>query len=237
MTKIIGHRGARGLAPENTLAAIDKALANGADMIEIDVRVSSDGVPVLSHGKSLAGHPRLHIREHSYQALQAARPDLPTLDEAVRHVKRRVPLMLEVKPGVAIGPFVATLRDALRDGWQPNDFLLGSKSQRILVALHHALPAIDKVVIERFLSVRAVSRAKQVGTRTLAMNQHFVWFGFVSAMHRRGYKLFVYTLNNPAKAKRWQRRGLAGVVTDHPELFASHTQNQKRATNRSGQDL
>ncbi len=237
MTKIIGHRGARGLAPENTLAAIDKALANGVDMIEVDVRVSSDGVPVLSHDKSLGGRPRLRIRTHSYQALKAAKPDLPTLNEAVRRVNRRVPLMVEVKPRVAIGPIVATLEDALRDGWRAGDFLLGSKSQRTLMALHHALPTIGKVVIERFLSVKAAFRAKQVGTRTLAMNQHFVWFGFVSAMQRRGYELFVYTLNDPAKAKRWQRRGLAGVITDHPERFARHAQNQKRAINHSGQDL
>ena len=47
--KIVGHRGARGLSPENTIASLEKAIEHGVDMVEVDVRVTKDGVAVLHH--------------------------------------------------------------------------------------------------------------------------------------------------------------------------------------------
>ena len=204
------------------MAAIAKGLDAGADVLEIDVRVTRDNVPVLNHNKSLPGDLNLVIARHTYKELKAAKADLATLDEAVRAVAKRVPLMIEVKPGTSAEPIIRAVQTLLQNGWQTQDFLFGSKSQRTLLTLHQALPDIHKVVIERFLSVRAVIRARQLHTRTLAMNQHFLWFGFVSAMNRQGYELFAYTLNDVKKAERWHKRGLGGVITDHPEYFAQH---------------
>lgn len=219
MTKVIGHRGARGLAPENTLAAIAKGLESGVDLLEIDVRVTRDSVPILAHDKSLPSKPKLTIADHTYKELQTVKPDLTTLDEAVRFIAKRVPLMIEVKPGTSTEPVIAAVQTLLHNGWRTQDFLLGSKSQRTLRTLQRSLPQIHKVVIERFLSIKAMLRARQVNTRIIAMNQHFLWFGFVGAMHRRGYELLAYTLNDVKKAKRWYNRGLGGVITDHPEYF------------------
>src|SRR3979490_1538948 len=50
---VVGHRGASGLAPENTLGAFELALSQGADALELDVRVSADGVPVVVHDATL----------------------------------------------------------------------------------------------------------------------------------------------------------------------------------------
>ena len=51
------------------------------------------------------------------------------------------------------------------------------------------------------------------------MNQLWLWWGFIRAMRRGGWELYAYTVNDPAKAKRWVRWGLAGVITDCPDLF------------------
>jgi glycerophosphoryl diester phosphodiesterase len=85
--------------------------------------------------------------------------------------------------------------------------------------LQTSLPKIPKIVIDNWSGVRARLRAKQIGTRTIAMNQTWLWSGFIRAMKRSGYELYAYTVNNPAKARRWAKYGLAGVITDYPDRF------------------
>ncbi len=218
--KIVGHRGARGLAQENTIDGLQKALDCQVDEIEVDVRVSGDGIPLLCHDRTLlrvAGLQKM-IADCTYQELKSAKPDLCTLEDAIRYLNRRVPLLIEVKPREPTRPIVEVIERMKSEGWKENDFLLASYSQRTLVKLHAALPGVQKVINARWLSFWARRRAKQVGTRRLTMNQHFVWFGFVRAMSR-DYELIPYTMNDPAKVRRWQRHGLAGCVTDNPELF------------------
>ncbi|HSX07811.1 MAG TPA: glycerophosphodiester phosphodiesterase [Candidatus Saccharimonadales bacterium] len=222
MTKVIGHRGARGLAAENTLAAIEQALAAGVDAIEIDVRVTADNIPVLVHNPAIESKgEKLLIARTSFAKLQQIMPGIITLEQAIRAVNKRSPMMVEVKPKVALEPIIAAITKILQDGWQTQDFFLSSKSQRTLMALHRAFPRLATVVIEPFLSVRAVWRARQLNTKNIAMNQHFMWFGFVSAMNRRGYHLSAYTINDARKAERWSKRGLAAVITDHPDRMRS----------------
>ncbi len=221
MTTIIGHRGARGLAPENTLASIDAAIALGVDGIEIDIRVTSDGVPVLVHDPQIVQDDgtSLVIAETTLKNLRAVKPDLPTLEEALRHVNQRTPVMIEVKPHVNTGSVVEVLQQLLDENWDAQQLVLGSKSQKTLWALHKALPQLPTTVIEAWSGLHAVWRARQLGTKRITMNYKFMWSGFIASMHHRGYNLYVYTLNDPKKAQRWERFGLAGVITDRPDNF------------------
>ena len=201
MLKIVGHRGAAGLAPENTLDSIKKALECAVDEIEIDVRVSHNGNVHLSHDP---------IDDSKNLAL---------LVDAIKLVNKKIPLMIEVKPGESVGPIVMVIKDFLKKGWQDKDFLLGSFSQKTLLELHQHLPQIPKVVIESWSGLRATRRARQLGTKRLSMNQRWLWSGFIRAMKQRGFELYPYTLNNPTKAKGWQKYGIAGVITDRPDRF------------------
>lgn len=219
--KIVGHRGARGLAPENTIASLEQALAHHVDEIEIDVRVTKDNVVVLSHDATLRlpGKLPFSIANHTWEELQTCKPNAATLDMALACINRRVPLMIEVKPRVPIEPVIACIEAHLAQGWSTQDILLGSFSQKTLRALHQALPQLETVVIERFSGLYAGHRARQLQTRRISMNHWFVWSGYAAVLRRRGYQLYVYTLNRPAKAQRLERHGLYGVITDHPERF------------------
>lgn len=219
--KIIGHRGAKGLAPENTIASLMKAIEHGVDEIECDIRVTSDRVPILLHDPSLhdpAGN-KLLVSDLTLAELQAHKPDLTTLDEAIRSVNRQVPLVIEIKPAEPVQPVVDVLQQYLTSGWQTTDFLLASFSLKTLQEIHAALPAITKVVNDRWSGLRATHRARQLGTNRIAINQRWLWFGFIRSMHRSGYELAAYTLNDAKKARRWGTNGLAGVVTDYPDNF------------------
>lgn len=218
---IIGHRGAAGLAPENTLAAIEAGLNNNASAIELDVRVTKDNIPVLSHDNSLtpANLGPMLISNTTLTTLQATKPDLPTLEQALYAISSRAQLILEIKPGVATAPVAAVIAAFLEKGWDASHISLASFSQTTLLAMHAALPQCPTIVNESWSSLQAVLRAKALGTKRISMNQRWLWFGFIHSMQKRGYQLNVYTLNNPNKARLWQRYGLQGVITDYPDRF------------------
>lgn len=218
--KIIGHRGARGLAPENTAASFDTALEHGVDFIEFDVRLTSDSAPIVIHDPFILHNgKRMKVARHSLQALKKLSPDLLTLDEALRHINRRCPVIIEVKPGVPTDAIAAAVRSRLHNGWTAKDIRIASFDYRVLVALKASLPELTFVVNEKWSGVRASHKARRVGTRYLAMNQKWLWSGFIRSMTKHGYKLACYTLDDPEKAARWQAHGLYGVVTDYPDRY------------------
>jgi glycerophosphoryl diester phosphodiesterase len=219
--KIIGHRGARGLAPENTIASLLKGLEHHVDMLEFDLRVTRDDMVILHHDTEIieASGAKFKISDHKYEELLAHKPDLATFDEVLETVGHPVPLYVEVKCNQPTKPIVAVINKYIAKGWKTDDFLLGSKSQKTLLELHSALPKIEKVVIEPWSGVRAHRRARQVGAKHIAMNQLWLWRGFIRGFKNSDKQLFAYTLNDPAKARRWAKWGLAGVITDYPDRF------------------
>jgi len=219
--RIIGHRGARGLAPENTIAGLKKGLEHHVDELEFDLRVTKDGVVILHHNRHLVdpdGKKHL-ISECTYRELRDHKPDLPSFEEVLDVIGHKVPLYIEVKHWEPTGPVVKIIKARLAKGWKPEHFLLGSKSQKTLREFHEALPGIEKVVIEPLSGVRAVRRARQVGAKRLSMQQLWLWPGFIWMISRQGWQLYGYAINDPKKAKKWARRGLAGVITDYPDRF------------------
>ena len=110
----IGHRGAVGIGfPENTLVAVDRALRQGADGVEIDVRLTSDGVPVCHHDAAMrrtAGDPRqvASVRSHALPLVQGYL--IPTLSDMIDLVGDRGRLIIEMKtPGWAVGTAFGTV--------------------------------------------------------------------------------------------------------------------------------
>lgn len=219
---IIGHRGVKGLAPENTLASLQKALEHHVDEIEFDVRVTKDKVPILHHDAELIDPDgkRHVIAESSYKELLARKSDLATFKEALVFASK-VSLYIEVKPNELVKPIVATIKKYLASGGRAQNLRLGSFSQQTLLELHATLPEIEKIVIEKWSGVQATRRARRIGAKRISMDQRWIWFGFVRAMARSGYQLGLYTLNDPRKAQRWQKWGLAAVITDYPDLYKS----------------
>ena len=218
--KIIGHRGAKGLAPENTLASFQAALKHHVDELEFDLRVTHDGVVILSHNAAisdLAGG-KLVIKEHDYKKLRQHKPDLLTFEKFVEEIGAPVHLCIEIKPHEPTGPIIILLQDCLLGGWKPTDFSIASFDQSILRTMHKAFPDVEMIINEKWSGVRGRWRAKQVGTKRLSMRSWWLWRGFLKAMKKRGYQISPYTINSTSKARRW-RPYIYGVVTDFPDRF------------------
>lgn len=219
--KIIGHRGARGLAPENTIAGIEKAIQHDVDGIEFDVRVTMDGHAILHHDSALTdpNGKQLIVSQSKLSELRTHKPDLALLAEAIQAINHRAQLLIEVKPGVAIKPIVAVLDNCLKTGWKTDEITCCSFNFKILRQLKQAMPELNLMVIERWSGVRATYRARLLGTKLISINHHALWWGFIKAMRHGGYELYTYTLNDPVKANGWAKSGLAGVITDYPDLL------------------
>ena len=218
--KIIGHRGAKGLALENTIASIQKAIDCGVDEVEIDARITSDGIIVLNHDATLKNKTErpLEIKSRTFAELKILYPHLTTLEDAIIMVNRRVPLMIEIKKGVPTDSIINLIKDFLSKGWATSDFSFTSFSQNILRELHRALPEIPIVIDELWSGVRARMRARELHTKRINMLTWWVWRGYLIAMARQGYQITPYSLNNLRRAKRWEKY-LYGVITDRPDLF------------------
>jgi len=214
MTKIIGHRGARGLAPENTTKAIEVALTYHVDGVEFDVRVTQDGVVVLSHDPTLFG---LVICKQRYETLKKRKPDLATLEEAIAAVQSRCAMLIEIKPRVPVKPIVDIVQRELATN-KDADVSILSRSQSALRQVKEELPEVQLVVNERWSIFFALWRMHRLGTDRLQMNRLWLWRGLLKAVHRRGIRMSPYTVNSPRQAARWEPY-IYGIVTDYPDRF------------------
>lgn len=215
--KIIGHRGAKGLAPENTLASLKKAIEHHVDMVEFDVRVTSDNQAVLHHNPEVIDPSGNHLKisNQTLAELKQHKSDLALLDEAIKFIDNRAGILIEIKSGVEIKPIVSIIENT---NLKLNEIIVCSFNVSILRQIKVALPDVKIMIIEPWSGVRASHRARKLGTNLISMNQRWLWWGFIKSMSST-YKLYTYTLNDVQKARRWAKHGLAGVITDYPDLF------------------
>ncbi len=192
--QIIGHRGARGLAPENTIKAIARGIANNVDMVEVDLRLHDD-IIVLSHDPT--------IKSQSYTSLS----------EALQAVKGKVPLNLEIKEIEVVDKLETVLKQ------YKGKLLFSSFEFRILQKVREFFPKADIAVLEKWSGVRAVAEASLLDTNRVHINQQWLWSGFVRSMKHRGFLLYAYTVNSRDRAEELEAWGVDGIFTDYPSLF------------------
>lgn len=218
--KIVGHRGAKGLAEENTFAAVEQALKNEVDQIELDIRVTADNIPVLAHDKSLITKTeKMDISKTTLKQLVNKKKDLATLDGLLNKFKNKADFILEIKKNEPIEPILDILEKHINMGLDRSKIVLASKSQSILIKIHNLKPLYKLMVIEPWSGVKAHFRAKQIKTDLIAMNSIWLWSFFIKSVSSSNFKLYAYTINDLAKVQRWQQDGLYGVVTDYPNIL------------------
>ena len=217
----IGHRGARGHEPENTLRSVRRALELGAHGIEIDVRMADGEIVVIHDGtldRTTDGSGAVSRKSLAQlRALDAGQGErIPTLREVFETVDRRAFVNVELKGRRTAGPVSALIAEFVEQrGWSYEDFVVSSFSRaelraiadpRIPIALLLARPTRLYPLSARRVRASAVNPALRYVTRQ-----------FVEDAHRRGLRVFVYTVNEPADIARMREWGVDGVFTDYPE--------------------
>ncbi|MCB2099244.1 MAG: glycerophosphodiester phosphodiesterase [Rhodobacterales bacterium] len=232
--RVIAHRGASAQAPENTMAAMEKAADLGAAWVEFDVKLSRDGHPVVMHDDTLrrtCGAPGA-VADLTLAELSAFRAGawfgpafadepIPTLEGLVALLERRgLGANVELKPcpgrdtetGQVVGAF-------LRDRW-PASLpvpVVSSFSDESLAACRAVAPDLPRALLVEAIPGDWADRMAALG----CVDLHARWRELTAEQVRRvrgaGHALRCYTVNDPQAARRLFDWGVDAVISDAPD--------------------
>jgi glycerophosphoryl diester phosphodiesterase len=210
---IAAHRGASRAAPENSLAAVERAIEFGADMIEIDVRRTSDGVLIAHHDPSVGDE---HIGDLSYEAVTDAKGDAPaTVEGIVRLAAGRTWLDIELKEE----GYEREVIDLLDQHVDQHEFIVTSFLEpAITAAKHHGVRTgfLCKAPIAPDELFAAVERC---GADVLAPHVELADEAVLQGAAERNLPVLVWTVNESDEMQRCLiDPRIAGVITDEPDV-------------------
>ncbi|WDF92650.1 glycerophosphodiester phosphodiesterase [Aeromonas hydrophila] len=229
--QIIAHRGASGLAPENTLKAIRLALALGAGAIEIDVQLA-DGELWVFHDRRLErctdGGGVLTAQSRAYLAsLDAGEGEgIPTLWQVMQAIAGQAELHIELK-GAQTADEVARLtrRAEAELGFAPTQWVVSSFHHPELAHFAALRPDIRLGALTSTIPLTLAKFAAELGAWSLNCDVDFVDDSLVQDAHDRGLKVLVYTVDEPADQAMLAAIGVDGIFTNRPDRFLPPTKN------------
>jgi glycerophosphoryl diester phosphodiesterase len=231
---IIGHRGAAGLAAENSLRAFQAAIESGADGVELDVHLTSDKVPIVLHdatlGRVTSGHGA--VAQHSFAAIKgfslAGCDDaIPSLDDVLGLlapttliVNVEIKINLQEKPHEGIEVLVA---QSLIDAGMLNRAVISSFDwERISAFLNIARPALALGLLEgRGVKTNAeiaasLKKALETGFNGICFPAKYLPKETLTD-EQRG-KIWIYNADNARALSRALAARPAAIITDRPDL-------------------
>jgi glycerophosphoryl diester phosphodiesterase len=238
LTRVVGHRGAAMRAPENTLASFREAARLGAGWVELDVKLTQDGVPVVIHDESLkrTTDKRGDVRETPWRMLAEADAGswfapaykgerVPRLTDALAVIAEcGLGVNIEIKPCPGRERETAEVAIAAARSCWPERLpppLVSSFKRPALAAAQQAMPA----TWPRGLLLDKQDRdwreaAKELDCRAINANWKRLTPAWAKEIKAAGLALVVWTCNLPQEAKRLVGLGVDAVITDAPDLIA-----------------
>jgi glycerophosphoryl diester phosphodiesterase len=219
MLLVHGHRGARAVLPENTLAAFEYAISAGADYIEMDVAVTRDDVPVISHDPVLRSGQV--IRELTRAELQRADSSVPMLDEVLALAGVRFNIEMKSfpeQPEFTPPPerCASLLLKAIRGRGLESRAIVQSFDFRVLREMKQLAPEIKLAALIESGEPDFVETVHEARAGIIAPEFHMVTAEKVAAAHEAGIEVVPWTVNLPADWKRLSDAGVDGIITDDP---------------------
>ncbi|MBE9560834.1 MAG: glycerophosphodiester phosphodiesterase [Proteobacteria bacterium] len=218
----IGHRGAMGHAPENTLASVQKALELGAPCMEVDVYYI-DGRLVVFHDDRLERitNGSGYLCEQTFDYLRSLDAgdgqQIPTLEEVCVVIDSQACLNIELKgPDTAV-PVAALLTKIIAGGWDKEKLLVSSFHHRELLEMRRLRPDIKLGALIRGLPVDDSKFAEDLGAFSVHPSLDCVNQRFVDDAHERNLKVYVFAVDHPEDMVKMQALGVDGVFTGFPE--------------------
>ena len=249
---IIGHRGAAAVAPENTLVSFERALADGADGVEFDVRLAKDGIPVCVHDANLR---RTALRDgliadlSSYELAQVdagswfnlkfpslAKPEytratIPMLDAAFHLFKNRSSLLyVEMKCAQheareLARAVVQLIREhSFAQKVVVKSFLLEAiKEIKLADEKIRTAALFERKVTRPFVIKRKLlERAIACGADEISLHYTLAGARIVDEARARGLETIVWTVDNPLWVERARARGIRALITNNPALLIAY---------------
>ncbi|WP_434041306.1 MULTISPECIES: glycerophosphodiester phosphodiesterase [Sorangium] len=226
---VLGHRGVRGegAPPENTLAAFEEAAAQGADGVELDVRVCGSGEVVALHDPDLErvtrGADARHaaaLRWHELRQVDLGGDRVPLLSEVLAFTRgRRLAVNVEMKRDVPDRAAVVRATARLLRAWDPRHAVIVSSFDPVMLASFGVLaPAVPRALLvhrSRYHDA-AVLLAPALGALAAHIERTIASPERIALLKRQGRVVNVWTVNDPREARDLAALGVDGLITDVP---------------------
>ena len=215
----IGHRGACGHAPENTLASIEKAISVGCEFTEVDVQRTADGSLVLLHDARVdrttnGKGPVAQMNLQEVRGLDAGRGQkMPTLEEALTTAHGRIGLILELKAEGLAYDICAIVRASGFAG----PVIYASFLHEELQHVRRADPDSKTLVLFKRLPKYPAAEAIRLQATHVGLRFDTATLPLVKAIHKAHLTVFVYTVNKPADIAKMRTLGVDGIVSNYPD--------------------
>lgn len=229
----VGHRGAKGHAPENTMASFRMGADMGLDAVETDVQLSKDGEVVLIHDhtvdRTTNGHGLVKdltlaqlkgLDAGSWYGPGCSGERIPTLEELLGWAKDRVGVAIEIKNGPVRYPGIAkkTISLVRRHGMERQVVLI-SFDHFVLREAKRIAPEIPTGILYVGGLVDAVAAARAAMADAVHPNWAFVTPELVREVHGEGLAISPWNPNDPGTLRMLSHMGVDSLGTDYPELF------------------
>ena len=227
--KIIGHRGAAGHEPENTLVSFKKALELDVDMIELDVYVLKTGETVVMHDNKVdrTTNGKGYVMDYSFADLRKLDAGngqkVPLLSEVLDLIDKKVPVNIELK-GRGTAKSVAVLIEAYKKekGWTDDLFIVSSFNHVELAEFARLMPSVKTGALAEGVLLGYSEFAQKLGSFSANVSAEFVTPELIEDAHKRQLEVFVYTVNDESEITRMRNLGVDGVFTNYPDIARMH---------------
>jgi glycerophosphoryl diester phosphodiesterase len=220
----IGHRGACGHAPENTLASMRKALEIGVDGFEFDIQLSKDGIPVIIHDDTLERTTNgkgkvsdLTLKE--LKELDAGNGEkIPTLQDAIDMVDKRTRLFIELKAEESTKPVAEIVSSAVKNmGWAYEQFFICSFDHRQIAESRKLIPKVRTCAVLVGIPVTLAQIAIEAGAWGLSTAVYHTNQALVDDARTRGLKTMVWTADKPEEIAKGRALNVDGIISNYPD--------------------
>lgn len=226
--QITAHRGASKNAPENTLAAIDEAIKQGANFAEIDVQTTKDGETILLHDNTFKRTAGVNMAPKDLTLKQIKELDngsffsskykgekVPTLGEVLKEAKGKIKLNIELKPKGNLDKLPENVNKLIEENGMENEVIISSNNFSALQEMKKINPKI-KV---GYIVLAAFGDFENLSVDFFSMEQSLINSQTVYALHAIGKEVHAFTINDEESAEKMLRLGVDNIITDNVKLI------------------
>jgi len=221
----VGHRGACGYEPENTLRSFTRAIEMGCTAIEFDVHVCKSGEVVIIHDYTLerTTNGKGFVSEMTLDELKlldAGKGEkIPTLRELIELVNDRVALNIELKGYGTLEPTVELLKEYFEKGYSPCNIIVTSFVHQYIKELRTLLPIVKTGLLIRSELLGFSTLAEEADADFLIPYYELVNELVIEDAHSRGIKVMAYTVNENKEIMKLKNMGIDGIITNYPDRY------------------
>ncbi len=240
---VIGHRGARGEAPENTLAAFRHAINSGVRHFELDVRLARDERPVVIHDDTVDRNTGDTGTVAGFSAAQLAALDarhntpgwriptgIPTLEEVLVGCSSAASWQLEIKSDkpARIRVLVQRMAELINQLRIASRVTLTSLDANVLKTARREAPELARGYVAETAITNPLTTAKKLGCSLLVAKWRITDEALVTAAHAADMPVSVWTVNDLVVAERMRNIGVDSLITDFPTAMLAHIAMHER---------